>query len=58
MTKMYPNQMREEELKQMHSTEVSSAVYAYWWHTKLTLEAIDFIWTYLWLETRGKWLLR
>ncbi len=42
----------------MRSTEVSSVGYLCSLHTRLTLVAIDFMQTYLWWGTRGKWLLR
>jgi hypothetical protein len=50
--------LNEGELKGNASTEASAAVSGCWEEARRTLEAIDFIWTYLRRETRGKWLLR
>ncbi len=51
-------QLMKRQLKESASTECSFALNGLCVHTKLTLEAIDFIWTYLVGRTRGKWLLR
>ena len=57
MTKMDTKPMSNRNLEDLRSTECSLTICGYRVHTKLTLEAIDFIWTYLVGRTRENWLV-